>query len=127
MEAMRMTTKKRQPLWRKPWLWVVAIFCGFMFGAVGTAAVPSSAQWTSGIVCSAPYHLIHQSSDTSYGNTSQESVGFSCGDGAGQSHAANTIEIFGLPFLLGTLVCLGLAFGVTAVVRAPRVLNPAEG
>jgi hypothetical protein len=118
-------TKKSRPLWRNPWLFGVAIFCGFMFGAVGTAVVPSSAQWTSSIVCSAPYHLTHQSSDTSYGNTSQESVGFNCSDGPGHSHAANSIEIFGLQLLFGTFVCCGLALGGAALVRIPRALHPA--
>jgi hypothetical protein len=70
----RPAAPRRTPLWLVPWVYFVAIFCGFMFAATGTAAVPSSALWTSAIVCSSPYHLVHQSSDTSYGNTSQTST-----------------------------------------------------
>ncbi len=113
---------RRRPLWRRGWVIAVAIFCGFMFGAVGTAAIPSSAMWTGGIVCSSPYHLVHQSSDTSFGNTSQSSVSFRCIDGAGNSKSAATFAIFGLQFLLGTLVAYGVlvAFGtVLSLSRRP--------
>jgi hypothetical protein len=105
------------PLWRKRWLYFVAIFCGFMFAAAGTAAVPASAQWTSGIVCGSGYHLTHQSSDTSYGNTSQTSVGFRCVNGAGASTSVGTLSIFGLQFVLGTLASFGIMFAVGSALR----------
>jgi hypothetical protein len=111
---------RRAPFWRSRWVVGAAIFCGFMFAAVGTAAVPSSALWTGRLVCSTPYHLAHQSSNTSYGNTAQTSVSFRCVDNAGDSKSVGTFEIFGLQLALGALITYGVVVGVGSALRLRR-------
>jgi hypothetical protein len=101
-------------LWRKPWLYIVAVFCGFMFATAGTAVAPSSAAWMSGIVCSSPYHLSHTDSNTSYGNVSQTSIGFNCVNGQ-HSKDVGFLEIAGLQWLLGSGIALALFLGVSGL------------
>lgn len=114
------SASRRPRLWRSPWLLGVVVFCGFMFGAVGTAAVPSSALWTGRIVCSNGYHLSHQSSDTSFGNTSQTSVSFRCVNAVGAAQSVSTFEIFLLQFVLGALVVYILVVSVGTLIALRR-------
>ena len=115
-----LTRPRRAPLWRSPWLVGVAVFCGFMFAAAGTAAIPSSALWTGRIVCSDPYHLAHQSAGNSFGNTSQSSVSFSCVNDAGNAKSVGTLEVLALQFALGASVAYVVLLGVGSLVRFRR-------
>jgi hypothetical protein len=88
-----------------------------MFAAAGTAVVPSSALWTGRFVCSGPDHLVHASSNSSYGNTAQTKVGFSCVDGSGSSKAAAILAIFGLQLVLGALVAYAVIVLASSAFR----------
>lgn len=120
---------RRRPLWRSPWVVGIALFCGFMFAAAGTAAVPSSALWTGRFVCSSPYHLVRQTSGNSYGNTSQSSVSFVCVDTSSAakhpptSHAS-TFKILGLQFALGTVVAYLVVLAIASATRRRRLRRP---
>jgi hypothetical protein len=107
---------RRARSWRSPAVVIAAVFCGFMFASAVTAAAPSSALWAGRFVCDSPYHLVHNSSDTSYGTTSQTTIDFACVNGSARPQSVGTLEIFGLQLVLGTLVSLVvLAAGAAAL------------
>jgi hypothetical protein len=109
--------------WRSGRVIAIAVFLGFMYAAAGTAIVPSSASWTGGIVCSSPYHLVHETSQTSIGFTkTQTAVGFQCVNGT-SAHDANTLSIFGLQLLLGAVAVYVVVSLAGAVGQAPRLLS----
>ncbi|HLZ68419.1 MAG TPA: hypothetical protein VKV26_00775 [Dehalococcoidia bacterium] len=112
---------RRAPFWRNPWALgvaiTVAIFCGFMYAAVATAVIPSSALWTGRLACSSPAHLVSHRSRASFGNSTQMTVRFTCVDPSGASKRADTFAIFGLQLALGAGVSLGL-IAVTGLVSA---------
>ncbi len=111
---------RRPPLWRNLWVVGVALFCGFMFAAAGTAAVPSSALWTGRFVCSDPQHLARQDSGNSYGNTSQSSVSYVCAGGGQPATHVSTPKILGLQLGLGALVAYPVVLGIGWAVRRRR-------
>jgi hypothetical protein len=84
--------------------------------AVLTAVLPSSALWTSAILCGGPNQLLSNTSHSSYGpGTSRSNVSFQCvgGDGA---YDANFFAIMGLQSLLIALV-LGAAAAAGVLIR----------
>lgn len=88
-------------------------------GAAALIAVsPSSALWTSAIVCSSPYQLAYKTAHYSYKpGQSGRTVNFQCVSGAG-SYYANNLAIAGLQTLAIALV-LGGIFLVVKMFRRP--------
>ena len=90
-------------------------------GAAALIAVfPSSALWTSAIVCSSPYQLAYKTAHYSYKpGQSGRTVNFQCASDAG-SYYANNLEIGGLQALAIALVLGGIFFAVTMFRRGLR-------
>jgi hypothetical protein len=87
---------------------IIAVFCFRIAGGLATL-LPSSAMWTSGIVCGSGYHL---SNDNRHYSTpsggSGTTMSFRCVSGNSSYHA-NDWAILGLQFLLvGVLLCAAL-------------------
>ncbi len=102
---------------------------GWLGGAVGicvggaaalTAVLPSSALWTSVILCGGPHQLMSNTSHYSYGpGSSGSNVTFQCVDVDG-AHDINFFTIMGLQCLLIALV-VGAAVAAHGLIR--RVLR----
>ncbi len=90
-------------------------------GAAALVAVfPSSALWTSAIVCSSPYQLAYGTSHYSYKpGQSGRIVSFQCVNGA-NAYAANHLAIGGLQALAIALVACGILVAVKLFRRGLR-------
>lgn len=108
-------------LWRNYWVIGVAFVCGCLFSTVGIGLVPSSALWTSPIVCGGGSHLAYQVFTTS--NT--RSAVFRCVNAAGESQHVATIEIQGLQLVLVSLVVYALAVAAGGAIG--RLSGAADG
>ncbi|HUO39223.1 MAG TPA: DUF3060 domain-containing protein, partial [Mycobacterium sp.] len=98
---------------------------GIIFGGAAalTAVMPSSALWTSAIICGGPNQLTYNTSHYSYKpGQSGTSVSFQCVSPAG-TYDVNDFAIMGLQALLVALV-LGVAVGVGVLINRllPRPL-----
>jgi hypothetical protein len=101
---------------------VVGVLGGALGLCVGgtaalTAVFPSTALWTSGIVCRSPYHLVTSTSNYSYKpGQSGTSVHYQCVSDAGW-YEVNSFAIIGLQSLLAALILGGLAVVVGLLRR----------
>jgi hypothetical protein len=68
------------------------ICASILVGVLTTMVIPSSALWMSGIMCSSPYQLAHQST---YSNGHGDSISFQCVSDA-DSYRVNEFAIMGL-------------------------------
>jgi hypothetical protein len=87
-----------------------------------TAALPSSAMWMSGIMCSSPYHMAYHNEGYQYGRAPGFRGGFQCVSGDSSYHV-NYFAISVLQTLLVVLVMFGvLVVGVLMwrLLRKPR-------
>ena len=103
----------------------LAVAIGPLYGVVAgvTAALPSSALWMSGIMCSSPYHLAYHNEGYHYGRAPGFRGGFQCVSGDSSYH----VNYFAISVLQTLLVVLVL-FGVVAVgvLMWRRLRNPGD-
>jgi len=98
---------------------ILGVGGGVLGGSVGgaaalTAVIPSSALWTSGIVCNSPYHLAYTTSNYSYKpGQSGTSVGFQCVSG----DSSYPVNGFGIMALQAVPVLIVLCAVVALVLR----------
>jgi hypothetical protein len=95
-----------QPSQKSSFGWMIPVIG---FGGIGAAAItavfPSTAMWTSGLVCAGRYHLHYRRSEISIGNDHSYGSSFRCVSDAG-SYNVNQLAIIGLQVLpLVLLVC----------------------
>ena len=92
---------------------ILVIGFSFIVAAVLTYAVPSSAQWASGMMCSSPYRLQGSDVQTSgvYGGQTSGTFSFTCVSGD-SSYDVNSFPVIALQTLPVALVLCGVIVGV---------------